>query len=68
MCALVPRTSRRGRYLKDDVKMNAINDGLLLEAHIYVLLQRYFSEDTNYVKVRPAPAARPSCESRASLA
>ncbi|KAL3929067.1 MAG: hypothetical protein SGPRY_002117 [Prymnesium sp.] len=46
--------TRRGQpcwYLKDDVKMNAINDGLLLEAHIYVLLQRYFSVDTNYVKL-----------------
>jgi farnesyl diphosphate synthase len=37
--------TRRGQicwYLQPDVKMNAINDGLLLEAHIYVILKRYF--------------------------
>ena len=27
-------------YLKSDVKMNAINDGLILEAQIYMLLKR----------------------------
>lgn len=37
--------TRRGQicwYLQPDVKMNAINDGLLLEAQIYVILKKYF--------------------------
>ena len=29
--------------------MNAINDGLLLEAHIYVILRKYFGSDPVYV-------------------
>ena len=40
--------TRRGQvcwYLLPDVKMNAINDGLLLEAQIYVLLKKYFDAD-----------------------
>ncbi len=44
--------TRRGQpcwYLRPDVKMNAINDGLLLEAHIYVVLQKYFGKDDVYV-------------------
>jgi len=44
--------TRRGQpcwYLKPDVKMNAINDGLILEAHIYLMLKRYFGEDAEYV-------------------
>jgi len=44
--------TRRGQicwYLQPDVKMNAINDGLLLEAHIYVILKRYFGDDPVYV-------------------
>lgn len=35
--------TRRGQkcwYLQEDVKLNAINDGLLLEAHIYVMLKK----------------------------
>ena len=44
--------TRRGQicwYLQPDVKMNAINDGLLLEAHIYVILKKYFGSDPCYV-------------------
>jgi len=44
--------TRRGQicwYLQPDVKMNAINDGLLLEAHIYVILRKYFGNDPVYV-------------------
>ena len=44
--------TRRGQicwYLQPDVKMNAINDGLLLEAHIYVVLKKYFGDDPVYV-------------------
>ena len=44
--------TRRGQicwYLQPDVKMNAINDGLLLEAHIYVILKKYFGNDPVYV-------------------
>ena len=40
--------TRRGQicwYLQPDVKMNAINDGLLLEAHIYTVLKKYFADD-----------------------
>lgn len=44
------------RYLREDVKMNAINDGLILEAQIYVLLKRYFGTDAEYVQVRPTIA------------
>jgi len=46
--------TRRGQpcwYKKDDVKMNAINDGLILEAQIYVLLKRYFGEDADYMRI-----------------
>ena len=46
--------TRRGQicwYLQPDVKMNAINDGLLLEAHIYVILQKYFGDDPVYVNL-----------------
>ena len=35
--------------MQPDVKMNAINDGLLLEAHIYVILKKYFGSDPCYV-------------------
>merc|ERR1719230_2260024 len=44
--------TRRGQpcwYLKPDVKMNAINDGLLLEGHIYVILKKYFSSEEVYL-------------------
>jgi len=44
--------TRRGQpcwYLKPEVKMNAINDGLILEAHIYLMLKRYFGEGSEYV-------------------
>jgi len=44
--------TRRGQscwYLREDVKMNAINDGLILEAQIYVMLKRYFEHDAEYV-------------------
>jgi len=46
--------TRRGQpcwYLRDDVKMNAINDGLILEAQIYVMLKRYFADDPTYVQL-----------------
>jgi len=46
--------TRRGQpcwYLREDVKMNAINDGLILEAQIYVLLKRYFGTDAEYVQL-----------------
>ena len=44
--------TRRGQicwYLQPDVKMNAINDGLLLEAQIYVILKKYFGSDPVYI-------------------
>ena len=40
--------TRRGQkcwYLLPDVKMNAINDGLLLEAQIYVVLKKWFGDE-----------------------
>jgi len=47
--------TRRGQicwYKVDDVKMNAINDGLLLEAQIYVVLKNYFgSEPQLYIQL-----------------
>lgn len=46
--------TRRGQvcwYLRPDVKMNAINDGLMLECHIYVLLKKYFGNDPVYVRL-----------------
>ena len=38
--------------------MNAINDGLILEAQIYVLLKRYFGTDAEYVQVAPRARAK----------
>merc|ERR1719198_1130355 len=40
--------TRRGQecwYKLPDVQLNAINDGLLLEAHIYVILKKYFGDE-----------------------
>ena len=44
--------TRRGQpcwYKLDDVKMNAINDGIILEAQIYQILKRYFGSEPLYV-------------------
>ena len=44
--------TRRGQicwYLQPDVKMNAINDGIILEAQIYQILKRYFGSEPLYV-------------------
>ena len=47
--------TRRGQpcwYLLPDVKLNAINDGLLLECQIYVILKKYFGAETElYVQL-----------------
>jgi len=40
--------TRRGQpcwYKVEDVKLDAINDGMILESHIYILLKKYFSQD-----------------------
>jgi len=44
--------TRRGQvcwYKVEDIGMNAINDGILLEMHIYSILRRHFREDPLYV-------------------
>ena len=44
--------TRRGQpcwYKVDGVGLNAINDGILLEAHIYVILKKYFGDTELYV-------------------
>jgi farnesyl diphosphate synthase len=46
--------TRRGSpcwYKLDDVKMVAINDALMIENGIYVLLKKYFSDTSYYVKL-----------------
>jgi farnesyl diphosphate synthase len=43
--------TRRGQpcwYLKDDVKMIAINDSFILESCVYKILKRYFGNETYY--------------------
>lgn len=48
--------TRRGQecwYKLPDVQLNAINDGLLLEAHIYVILKKYFGDEPTLYAHRP---------------